>query len=356
MTNKIICGIYKVTSPSGKIYIGQSENIYRRWRLYNSKYVLSCKSYKGSYPQHLLNSLRKYGSEPHQFEIIEVCEYGKLNEREMYWIEVFDTYKTPHGMNCTKGGDGVRGYEWSLEARLKQSLVHKGKKPWNTGKKLTIEHIEKSVKGVKDAWKRRKESEEYYSEEQRKRRSGKRPLQGEANKRRWEKRKQEASFYSLEEIEKRSIAAKLREQKKREKGIKKSEETLKRHSEASKKMWEKKRVEGKNKFTGVALENIRNGHKVAWERMMNSPDYEEKRIKVNEKIKKSWGRRKEDPNYNSEKEKSKRSERGKRTEATKKSNGYSITEETRLKMRVAAKERVAKIKKGSNGRFLKNIL
>ena len=32
--DNIICGIYKITSPSGKIYIGQSINIKSRWKYY----------------------------------------------------------------------------------------------------------------------------------------------------------------------------------------------------------------------------------------------------------------------------------------------------------------------------------
>ena len=31
MFKEIICGIYKITSPSGKIYIGESENIQKNW-------------------------------------------------------------------------------------------------------------------------------------------------------------------------------------------------------------------------------------------------------------------------------------------------------------------------------------
>ena len=31
----IICGIYKITSPTGRIYIGQSKNIKQRFRDYN---------------------------------------------------------------------------------------------------------------------------------------------------------------------------------------------------------------------------------------------------------------------------------------------------------------------------------
>lgn len=36
MSKEKICGIYKITSPSGKVYIGQSNNIIKRWITYKS--------------------------------------------------------------------------------------------------------------------------------------------------------------------------------------------------------------------------------------------------------------------------------------------------------------------------------
>lgn len=38
-----IIGIYKITSPSGKIYIGQSINIEKRWEKYQ-KYIENIKN------------------------------------------------------------------------------------------------------------------------------------------------------------------------------------------------------------------------------------------------------------------------------------------------------------------------
>jgi hypothetical protein len=53
-----IIGIYKITSPSNKIYIGQSNNILYRWKYCYKK--LNCKSQR-----HLYNSLMKYGFDNH---------------------------------------------------------------------------------------------------------------------------------------------------------------------------------------------------------------------------------------------------------------------------------------------------
>lgn len=55
-------GIYKITSPSGKIYIGQSWNIKARFNKYNK---VKCKEQR-----YLYHSLVKYGVNNHEFEIL----------------------------------------------------------------------------------------------------------------------------------------------------------------------------------------------------------------------------------------------------------------------------------------------
>lgn len=70
-----IVGIYKITSPSGKVYIGQSTNIKYRWEMY---YRLACKQQPKLY-----NSLLKYTPDKHQFDIIRECTLNQLNEYEI---------------------------------------------------------------------------------------------------------------------------------------------------------------------------------------------------------------------------------------------------------------------------------
>lgn len=77
-------GIYKITNPKGKIYIGQSINIERRWREYQR---LQCnQSLK------LYNSLKKYQYENHIFEIIEECDINLLNDKEEFYILKFNSH------------------------------------------------------------------------------------------------------------------------------------------------------------------------------------------------------------------------------------------------------------------------
>ena len=89
-------GIYKITSPSKKIYIGQSIDIEYRKTDYSK---LKCKRQPKLYC-----SLKKYGWEKHKFEIIHECLTGQLNELEKYYIDLFQTFNSKHGMNLRDGG------------------------------------------------------------------------------------------------------------------------------------------------------------------------------------------------------------------------------------------------------------
>ena len=84
-------GIYKITSPSGKIYIGQSVNILSRISKYkNAKCITQ---------PIILKSILKYGWENHLFEIVLECEKSELNEKERYYQELFNCIGK-NGLNC----------------------------------------------------------------------------------------------------------------------------------------------------------------------------------------------------------------------------------------------------------------
>jgi len=125
-------GIYKITSPSKKTYIGQSNDILYRWHKYQ---ILNCKQ-----QVHLYRSFLKHGVENHKFEIIEECSSEELNEKEKYYVDLFQTFNSKHGMNLKDGG-GSKG------KHSKESIdkIRKG----NTGKKRTPEQI----KNLKDRYK-----------------------------------------------------------------------------------------------------------------------------------------------------------------------------------------------------------
>lgn len=85
-------GIYKITSPSGKVYIGQSIDIEKRLKSYKN---LQCKKQRAIY-----SSLLKYGPENHIYEIVSECDVEQLNEKERYYQELYNAFGK-NGLNLT---------------------------------------------------------------------------------------------------------------------------------------------------------------------------------------------------------------------------------------------------------------
>lgn len=109
--------IYKYTSPSNKIYIGQTtvEKI-RRTVFLNEK-----KSYAGL---KIDTARKKYGAKNFKYEVLETVYAEnneellfKLNTLETYYIGLYDSFK--NGYNMSIGGQGSLGYKLSEEHKQK---------------------------------------------------------------------------------------------------------------------------------------------------------------------------------------------------------------------------------------------
>jgi len=152
--NKII-GIYKITSPSNKVYIGQSIDIETRWNQYRN---LNCKDQPKLY-----NSLIKHGIEQHTFEIIECCNIELLNERERYWQDFYDVLNRNKGLNCKLTETNEKNGAHCEDTKLKISQKHKGKKFSDESKKKMSETKKRKFKdGEIVTWsKGKKMSEEF---------------------------------------------------------------------------------------------------------------------------------------------------------------------------------------------------
>lgn len=120
MINNAKIGIYKIISPSGKIYIGQSQNINNRIKDYKS--LRNCKL-----QTRLYNSFIKYGVENHIFEIVEECSSENLNNRERYFQEFFKVLERNKGLNCYYTRTESKSGKLSLETRLKISKSNEGR-------------------------------------------------------------------------------------------------------------------------------------------------------------------------------------------------------------------------------------
>lgn len=120
-------GIYKITNPSEKIYIGQSLNIERRMKQYSK---VQCEGQKKLY-----HSIKKYGWNKHIFEILLECEISELNDKERYYQDLYSS-TNKNGLNILLTKSNDRSGELSQEVKDKISisnrLAHENKRGYCT--------------------------------------------------------------------------------------------------------------------------------------------------------------------------------------------------------------------------------
>ena len=91
-------GIYVITNLSNrKVYIGQAVEVHKRWQAH--KAALRARYHVN---KHLESSWHKYGEGNFLFEILEKCPIELLDEREAYWIDLFNALDTRFGYNKEK--------------------------------------------------------------------------------------------------------------------------------------------------------------------------------------------------------------------------------------------------------------
>lgn len=146
--------IYKITSPSNKIYIGSTINFKKRIKHYRN---LDCKRQRKLY-----NSFIKYGFDTHKIEILEFCELDELLIKERYYGELYDSCGI-NGLNLALPNYGDKKILYSEETLKRKSECELGEKNHffgkkhseetkhkirlvHLGKKLTKEHREKVSK------------------------------------------------------------------------------------------------------------------------------------------------------------------------------------------------------------------
>lgn len=131
--------IYKLTSPSGKSYIGKTQSILSD-RI--SKHISSAKA-GSNYTIH--KAIRKYGFDKFDVEILYQGTYMvNINHAEIYFIKEHDAFK--NGYNSTKGGEGQKGIKRTEEQKKRMSEIKKGTKcSEDTKKKMSIAHTGRSI-------------------------------------------------------------------------------------------------------------------------------------------------------------------------------------------------------------------
>lgn len=95
-------GIYKITNKiNNKIYIGQSKNIEQRWK----EHIRHSKDKYSRHKPYIHSAINKYGKDNFKFDVIEECKFEELDEKERYYIKLYNSNKRGIGYNITPGGD-----------------------------------------------------------------------------------------------------------------------------------------------------------------------------------------------------------------------------------------------------------
>lgn len=104
--------IYKLTSPSGKEYVGLTTKTLEK-RMAN--HLLDSKNEKYKH-RPLYRAFNKYGFNNFKIEKLADGDYTlkELQDLEIKFIEEYDTFN--NGYNCTSGGEGTIGFKFSEES------------------------------------------------------------------------------------------------------------------------------------------------------------------------------------------------------------------------------------------------
>jgi group I intron endonuclease len=138
-------GIYKfVNKVNGKIYIGESQNLYKRIKSYSY-------NIKTRKDQRIYRAMNKYGIDNFNCFIIEIFPIGTLKNiliaREKFWISFYNSTNKEIGYNLCACGLDNTGAKRSNEYKAKMSEIAKLQKPFKhteeSRRKLRESHLGK---------------------------------------------------------------------------------------------------------------------------------------------------------------------------------------------------------------------
>lgn len=121
-------GIYKIENKvTNKVYIGKSVNIEKRWVQHRCH--LNNNVHANDYLQKAWN---KYGEIAFNFSVLCECEESVIDEKEVYYINLYKATDRTYGYNLREGGDG---------GSLSQETIEKLRGVGSTLSKEDVRHI-----------------------------------------------------------------------------------------------------------------------------------------------------------------------------------------------------------------------
>ena len=131
--------IYCLTSPSGKVYIGQTvkycsggkpRGVETRWKQHVNDARLFKEGKKTASCRRLVYAINKYGADNFEVEVLDECHKDLLDDNEEKYISMFDSCNPENGYNIRKGGRGdwnrnPDNFEKNLEKMIEARRVVK---------------------------------------------------------------------------------------------------------------------------------------------------------------------------------------------------------------------------------------
>lgn len=115
--------IYKIESPIGELYIGQTKDWNLRFKSYKNK-----SGVKGQ--KFLYRSIKRFGWENFKIHLLEICLHENVNEREKHYIKTHKSYYKINtlGLNLTEGGQqGIKKKKYNHSEETKNKISISGK-------------------------------------------------------------------------------------------------------------------------------------------------------------------------------------------------------------------------------------
>jgi group I intron endonuclease len=141
---KVIAGIYAIRNKNnGKVYVGSSVNIHRRWTSHRKE--LNTETHTGS---KLLRAWKKYGPDVFEWVILEECTPDRrvLMQREQAWIDSLDSYNNGYN-SLLRAGGGLSGMRRSPEAIKKMIETRTRNGTWKHSEE-TKKHLGDIQRGI----------------------------------------------------------------------------------------------------------------------------------------------------------------------------------------------------------------